>query len=385
MTGGGPILHVIPVLWSGAGSVVTRLCEAQAAHRRVALVTAGLSGYDRDWPAYRRRLARAGVSHHAIDFLHRDDAVFWSGVERLAALLRHLRPAVVHAHAGVPAAACAMARDIAGERPRLISQMYSWGPNRPTWMNTQDMWGFARADRVVCSARAYESLLIQHGVPRRKLVYLPWGLPLEELPFRGAQEPTGVRLRSFGAAADAQAAAGPVLGFVGRIEPRKNQVALVETLARLRRSFPAATLELVGPVADEAYAAEVRAAIDRRRLAGAVSLHDRVPTILPFLRRWDLFVSLSADEGQGLAVLEAMAVGVPVVARRVPGIEDFLRDEATGLAAGRSTSAAAAAADRLLADARLRQRVILRARRLVEQRFSWQRTLSTFDRLYRRT
>ena len=48
-----------------------------------------------------------------------------------------------------------MARDLAGHDARLIGQMYSWGPNRPEWMNMQDMWGFARTDRVVCSARAY--------------------------------------------------------------------------------------------------------------------------------------------------------------------------------------------------------------------------------------
>jgi glycosyltransferase involved in cell wall biosynthesis len=372
----GPVLHVIPFLWSGAGAVLTRLCEDQATSRPVTIVTTGGSDGMSDWPAYRRRLARAGVTHHAIDFFHRDGPVFWGGVERLTKLLRRLEPAVIHAHAGVPAAACAIARDAIDGRPRLIGQMYSWGPNRPTWMDTQDMWGFARADRVVCSARAYWDLLIEHEVPRRKLVYLPWGLPLEELPFRGSEEQKSRR-------AEEQERAGPMLGFVGRIEPRKNQVALVETLALVRRRFPTATLELVGPVADEAYARELRATIERNQLGDAVALHDRVPTILPFLRRWDAFVSLSSDEGQGLAVLEAMAVGVPVVARNVAGIEDFLQDGVTGLAVrGAGARPAAAAVSRVLDDQTVRRVVARKARQLVERRYDWGAMADRFTRLY---
>lgn len=375
--GPGPVLHLIPFLWSGAGGVVTRLCEGQAARRPVTIVTTGRSGELSDWPAYRRRLERADVTHHTLDLFHRDAPAFWRAVDALAGLIRKVQPDVIHAHAGVPTTAAVMARDASTRRPRLLGQMYSWGPDRAAWMDTQDMWGFARADRTVCSARAYWDLLAAHGVPTRRLVYLPWGLPLEELPFRG------VRLRSFGATADRLDTPGPTLGFVGRIEPRKDQIGLVEMLARLRRRLPHATLDLVGPVADEPYARALQSAIDRRGLRDAVTLHDRVPRVLPFLQRWDAFVSLSSDEGQGLAVLEAMAVGVPVVARPVAGIEDFLANGVTGVAIGRAGAAAAAAAvARLLTDIGARRRIVRGARRLVERRYSWDRMQARFDRLY---
>lgn len=375
-----PILHVIPVLWSGAGGVVTRLCESQAATRPVVMVTANAAGELRDWPAYRRRLRAAGVAHHTIDFFHRDGPAFWMGVEALATLIRRTRPAVIHAHAGVPTAAAVIARDVSGHEARIVGQMYSWGPNRPDWMNVQDMWGFARADRVVCSARAYLDLLVEHGVPTKKLVYLPWGLPLGELPFRGADvERDGATARPH---RDPRGRA-PVLGFVGRIEPRKNQSALVDMLAHVRRREPHATLELVGPVADAGYGRALAATIDRYGLRDAVVLRPRVPAVAPVLRRWDLFVSMSSDEGQGMAVLEAMATGVPVVGRRVAGIEDFLADGATGLAVSSAAAAPAArAALRLLGDRSLRRRLTTGARRMVERRYDWSTMLSAFERLY---
>jgi glycosyltransferase involved in cell wall biosynthesis len=362
-----PVLHIIPFLWSGAGGVLTRLCEEQRQHGPVAIVTTGRRGDRPDWPTYRARLRRAGVTHHAIDFFHRDGE-FWSRVAQLSQLVRDLKPAVIHAHAGVPACAAVIARRTSGHHSRVIGQMYSWGPNRPDWMNQQDVWGFSQTDRVIVSARAYADLLVRCGVPTRKLVYLPWGLPLEKLP-----------LRKVPASRDT----APAIGFVGRIEPRKGQLQLVNAFARVRQVCPTATLELVGPVADESYAARVRGAISSHGLRKVVTLTGEVRDVTTYLRRWDLFVSLSSDEGQGLAVLEAMAIGVPVAARPVAGISDFLIHGRTGFAIERAsaTGAADAIVNAVSSSARLGA-VVRTARRLVERKYSWAQTVKVFDRLY---
>jgi glycosyltransferase involved in cell wall biosynthesis len=374
-----PVLHIIPFLWSGAGSVVTRLCEAQRQQGPVAIVTGGQPDASGDWDSYRRRLRRAGVTHHTIDFFHRADGVFWSSVSALADVMRDLRPGVIHAHAGVPSCGAVAARAITSQRARIIGQMYSWGPDRPEWMNVQDTWGLGQTDRVVCSARAYWDLLVRYGVPRRKLVYLPWGLPLDLLTPRDDAE-RAARAATNGHAAGAR---GPVIGFVGRIEPRKGQLDLVAAFARVRRDHPQARLELIGPVADAAYAREITAAIDRAALADAVTLTGEVRDPSTWVRRWDLFASLSSDEGQGLAVLEAMAMNVPVVARPVAGISDFLVDGRTGFAVARSGAIAAARTLlRAIAQPAQRQRVARGARRLVERRYAWDRTVETFERLY---
>lgn len=364
-----PVLHVIPYLWSGAGGVLTRLCEDQARRRPVVVVTAGNHGDQPDWPAYRARLARAGVTHHTIDFYRRDQATFWSSVARLASLIAAIKPGVVHAHAGVPACGAAIARGLSGLNPKLIGQMYSWGPDRPQWMNDQDLWGFRQCDRVVCSADAYWDLLVDGGVPTSRLIYLPWGLPLGQLPFRQARP---------------VAPGAPVLGFVGRIEPRKGQLALVKAFARFQTHHPGARLELVGPLAHAGYAAEVRAAIRGAGLSRSVSLTGSVPDVPARMKDWDLFVSMSSDEGQGLAVLEAMATGVPVAARPVAGIVDFLTDGRTGFAIGSAGAISAAATLRsALASPRL-TRIARNARRMVERQYDWAATVKAFEAVYRR-
>ncbi|MGE0122507.1 MAG: glycosyltransferase family 4 protein [Vicinamibacterales bacterium] len=366
-----PVLHLAPYLWSGAGGVITRLCEHQARRRPVYLATTGRAGGAGDWAAYRTRLRRAGVHHVTLDSFHRDPESYWASATRLARLYEAIRPPVVHAHAGVPTALAVTARDLSRGTPRVVGQMYSWGPNRPSWMDRQDLWAFARADVVVCSAHAYRRLLVAGAVPAARLAYVPWGLPLDALPFRVAAERRPGDI-------------GPVIGCVGRLEPRKAQAELVDAFAVVRRRHPQARLELVGPIADRVYGVEVRRAIRAHGLGGAVRLCGLVPDVPAMLRTWDLFVSLSTDEGQGLAVLEAMATGVPVVARVVPGVEDFLVGGRTGWAvSGRSADATARAIRRALDRPAEGRAIARRARRLVERRYDWAAMLGTFERLYR--
>jgi glycogen(starch) synthase len=139
----------------------------------------------------------------------------------------------------------------------------------------------------------------------------------------------------------------------------------------------------VGPIADHDYAKQIRTSITRARLDGVVRMTGRVANVATHVRDWDLFVSLSSDEGQGLAILEAMALGVPVAARPVAGVSDFLVDRGTGFAL---TSDRAAVVGRemraALADERALRRIAQRARRLVERRYAWDGTTAAFDKLY---
>ena len=363
------VLHVIPFLWSGAGNVVSRLCLSQQSRAEVAIVTSDTSKGLRDWPAYRRRLAAAGVAHQAIDLFDRDAATFWNSVGALGRLVAAWRPDVVHTHAGVPACAAAAVRDMVRHPFRLVNHVYNWGLDRPEWMNTMDLSGIRRADRVICSATAYGDLLRRHGIPERRIAYIPWGLDLDAIR---AEATRGRRRR----------AAGPVIGCLGRIEPRKGQLELVRGFARYQLRAPDARLELVGPIADADYAARVANAIRDLGLEQSVTLTGHVRQPYARVAGWDLLVSLASDEGQGLAVLEAMALGVPVLARSVAGVEDYFVDGVNGWACpGSSARTVTRGIRRALADPH-RARIVASARRMIDRRYGWDRTVTAIERLY---
>lgn len=364
------ILHVAPFLWSGAGRVITRLAREQARVADVCVSSTGRSGALEDWPAYRHELRAAGVRVVSIDLFHRTPEVFWPGVERLGDLVASLRPQIIHVHSGVPACACAVLADRGQWRGPTVAHLHSWAPGRPRWMDEMDAWGLMRADAVNCPAAAYRARLVSLGVPVSRLHRVPWGADVDV----GCLD------------APAVAEQPPIIGMLGRIEPRKGQLALVQAMSRLPARHEDVRVELVGPTADSAYAQAIGAEIERRRLDGRIHLAGAVHDPLPHLRRWTALVSASVDEGQGLAVIEAMLLAVPVIARQAAGLEDFLRHDVNAILYPRRASAAglARAVVSVLDDpAGAAQRAAV-ARRSAARRFSWERTLSRTARIYQR-
>jgi glycosyltransferase involved in cell wall biosynthesis len=357
------ILHVIPFLWSGAGNVLTRLALSQAKHNRVAVVTSGRSKALTDWPEYCQTLRQAGVEHFTIDFFDRSPEVFWPSVEAFSKLTRTWKPDLIHCHSGVPAAAAALCGS------RFIAQIHSWGLNRPEWMNAMDLGAYRQADRVVCGSMAYRRILIEGGISPMLIQYIPWGLDVLD-----------ITARSRGAAAPANSFR---IGFLGRIEPRKNQLSLAKAFHKFHARYPQSKLEFIGPAADNDYAGEVRSFIARAGLASKVKLLGRVGNPYPKVRSWNLFTSLSSDEGQGIAVLEAMALGVPVLGRAVAGIEDYLHDRQTGITVNSASSREVADGMEWALHHKEELAIMAsQARRMVENQYSWDSTVRRIRNLY---
>ena len=364
------ILHLIPFLWSGAGDVVTRLAVSQEQNARVAVVTSSSSRGESDSALYRARLQNSGVGHFQVDLFDRDPAVFWNSVSKLEGILAEFSPAVVHCHSGVPAAAAAAVRDGGSPGFLQIGQLHSWGEDRPAWMNTMDLWAFGRCDRIVCNATDYREILLNAGITGELIVSIPWGLPLEEI-------------RTASSEAKVNASARSRLGFVGRIEPRKRQLTLVEALDRLHRAGTDATLELIGPIADSDYAGQIRLAIRDFALEDRVVMRGEVSSVYADVANWDLFVSLSGDEGQGMAILEAMALGVPVISSAIPGVRDFLKHQHNGLMVDSPTPERVAETMSWALNHREETlEFASRAREMVDEQYRWETTVSGMERLY---
>ena len=84
-----------------------------------------------------------------------------------------------------------------------------------------------------------------------------------------------------------------------------------------------------------------------------------------------------------MVLIEAMAAGVPVIGRDVPGVNDLIVDGENGLlAASLEVPALAKVIERLVNDAQLRCRLIERARREVAERFCWPKVLQQYRDIF---
>jgi glycosyltransferase involved in cell wall biosynthesis len=122
------------------------------------------------------------------------------------------------------------------------------------------------------------------------------------------------------------------LGCVALLRPRKGIELLLEALAMLRREKLPVRLRVVGPFETAAYEAEIRGLTSRYALDEAVDWAGFTGDVPGELARMDLFVLPSLfGEGLPMVLLEAMAAGVPVVAARVEGVPEAIRDGLDGL------------------------------------------------------
>lgn len=147
---------------------------------------------------------------------------------------------------------------------------------------------------------------------------------------------------------------GPLVLFVGRIQPLKGLDIAVEALSLL--SDPTSTLMIVGGASGPEGEAEVKRILD---LIDARGLQDRVIFVEPqphyalstYYRAADVLVMPSRSESFGLVALEAAACGIPVVAAAVGGLRTLVNDGATGyLIDERDPELYATAIDRILLD-----------------------------------
>jgi len=171
-----------------------------------------------------------------------------------------------------------------------------------------------------------------------------------------------------------------VLGL-GALIRRKGFDILLEALARLDRSISSGVQVRIAGSGEEQIALEKQAAA--LGLEARVRLLGRREDVADLLGACDVFVLPSRREGLGVASLEAMGAGRPVIASRVGGLGFVVRDGETGLLVPpEDVEALAGAMRRILTDAELRDRLGAGGRARVTEHFTPERMVESYVRLY---
>lgn len=206
---------------------------------------------------------------------------------------------------------------------------------------------------------------------RHKVRYIPTGIDVE--PWQQAAPDTGLRSRLGIAPADT------VIVCVGNVMPGKNQAALVEALP----AVPHTRLILAGRVLDETYASSLVGRAAELGVGARLHLIGQTSDVPGLLRASDVFALLSYSEGSPVALLEAMAVGLPAVCSAIPGINERVADGVDGFLVGADDHDALA--DRLVAlveSADLRRRIGEAAQRTAELRGRVETEAARYETLY---
>ncbi len=245
-------------------------------------------------------------------------------------------------------------------------------------------WSITRANRVVAVSPALRDAARRAGVPAGSLHYLPNGVDVKKFRPAGPGERDAIRQR-LGIPEETA-----VILFVGFFSDEKGPHRLFDAWRGLPAGLrEASTLVFVGQTTLPHTLVDPRMADAIRREAGAIDARpifvERTHEIEDYYRSADLFVMASTREGCPMALLEAMASGLPVVSSRLPGATDMIvADGENGLLVEPgSVAAIRAALARMLADGKAAQAMGAQARQTIEASFSLDRVASAYLEIYR--
>jgi glycosyltransferase involved in cell wall biosynthesis len=235
-------------------------------------------------------------------------------------------------------------------------------------------YALSRADRVTANSDATATVLKKIGADAARLRRIPMGIRA------GSAEPDQTSVATN--RAHFRMGGGPALIFAGRLVREKGLRELIEAVEILTRQLPDVTLTLVGEGPDrselEALAQNL-GVVDRVRFTGWCA-----PSEIPAcLAAADYYVGPSHREAQGLSLLEAMAAGIPVIASRVGGIPEIVREGESGLlVAPKAPQDIAEAVLRLVGDSSLRDRLRDGGLAVISDGYSRENSAHRFDALY---
>ena len=298
---------------------------------------------------------------------------------KLVSLFRRLRPDIVHTHTAKAGTLGRLAARIAGVpvtihtfHGHVLDGYFSPAVTR-VFVGMERM--LARAtDRLVTVSPRLRTELLAMSIGRPEQVeVIPLGLDLER--FRRARPGVPILRPSLGLGSEV-----PLLGIVGRLVPIKDHPTLFQAMALLRTSNPPVHLAVVGD-------GEERARLEE--LAGRLKLGQRIhflgwrTDLETILTEVDVVICASKNEGTPVALIEAMAAGVPVLSTDVGGVADLVAHGETGwLVRPGDPPSLAEAIRHLLGDEVLRARLAAAGRAVALDRHGVEGLIRRVEALY---
>jgi len=301
----------------------------------------------------------------------------------LARLIRRERPTILHTHTAKAGAVGRIATLLAGDaRPPIVVHTFHghvlrgyFGPVRTLAFRLLERWLARLTTALVAVSPEVRDDLVRLGVaPREKFTVVRLGIELEErvAEANGRSETR----RVLGIAPDAF-----TVGWIGRMTGVKRTGDVLLAFRELRRHGVDACLCMVGDGPE-------REMLERRAHELGIMRNTLFlgyqEEVAPYYAAFDAMILPSGNEGTPVSAIESLAAGRPVVATRVGGVPDVVRDGEDGfLVDAGAVDELAERLARLARDPELRARMGEAGRARVLPRYSVDRLIDDVDRLYR--
>jgi len=274
---------------------------------------------------------------------------------------------LIHAHAAKAHTVSALSKGL-HRRPLIYTRRVDYPPRR----NFLTALKYRLTDRVVAISGAVKEVL-RGALGQIEVEVIPSAVDLKEV--EAAVEPAKVkRIKE-------ELQGSPLIGSLAALTEQKDIPNFILAAKEVLKAYPGARFVVFG---EGKLRGELQGVIEREGLKGKFILYGFVEDVPNYTKALDLFVLPSRNEGLGSSLLIAMALKVPVVATKVGGTVEAVKDGETGILVPPSNPKALGRAIlELLKDSGLRERLTKNAYALVKERFTTGPMVNSYLNLYR--
>lgn len=217
---------------------------------------------------------------------------------------------------------------------------------------------------VAVSESVKNFLAVRQLAPGNRIQVIPNGIDLENVEVKRKK-----------------VKAGPhhIIGNVGNLNHQKGHIYLVEAMSEVIKKYPHATLEIIGEGPERALLEEK---IKEMQLEKHVTLLGRQTEPLLHMAKWDVFALSSVAETFGIVLLEAFAIGLPVVSTNIGGVRDILAHNKNALLVEPENSHALAESILELLERPALAEKFIRAGKIKVKEFDWKEVIKKIEKAY---
>lgn len=260
---------------------------------------------------------RKGKRHVDLELISMHSKFDTNAIKRIRAVIKQVKPDIIHVH---------------GTRGGFLGRLATIGINTPV-VYTEHLWTneFKLSNRLldflhysanwfldlfttqnIAVSSAVRNFMISRHITREEKIKVIYnGIPEashQAKVFRSDKE--------------------FLLATVATLNENKGIQFLIKALPKVIKEFPGIQLEIIG---DGEYKRKLSNLVKKLKLKNYVKFVGFVPNIEKYLARFDLYVQPSLSESFGLAILQAMSVGLPVIASDAGGIPEVVTQDKSGL------------------------------------------------------
>ncbi|HTE46132.1 MAG TPA: glycosyltransferase family 4 protein [Gemmatimonadaceae bacterium] len=358
------ILHVTaPARVGGLERVVEALCVGHAGAGHSVHVVAVVDKAD-DAGAFLNSLEAHGVHSHRLVLPGR---AYRQERQEIRRLCRSLQPSVMHTHGyRADVATSGVARRLGIPTVSTVHG-FTGGSWRNRLYEALQVRAFRRFGAVVAVSNPLYALLLQRGVPqtRLKLIVNAWSSLSTPMSRSAARAQLGLPEREV------------CIGWLGRLTREKGADVLIRAMPDLPDNV------FVSFIGDGREREALQTLATQLNVSSRIRWHGILSSAGPLLSAFDAFVLSSRTEGTPIALFEAMAAGIPVVATRVGGVPEVVTDKEAVLVPSEDPTALAGAIRRTLDEPALAAARAESSRSRLETSFAVEPWLAAYENLYR--